>query len=67
VPCTYTIKFKEGETLMVSGTYEQDKWIFPYMTIWENIIVLVIRRIGSSHFSRLMNDRNLIVIKKVGT
>jgi hypothetical protein len=60
MPCTYTMKIKEGETLMVLGTYVQVKCIFWYMTIWENIVVLVIRRIGSSHFSRNMNDSNLL-------
>ncbi len=62
MPRTYTIKFKEGETLMVSSTCLQGKCIFPYMTIWQNIIVLVIRRTCTSLFSRKMNDRNLIVI-----
>ncbi len=60
MPYTYTTKIKEGETLMVSGTYVQDKCIFPYMTVWENIVVLVIRRIGSSHFYRNMNDSNIL-------
>jgi hypothetical protein len=62
MPCTYTIKFKEGETLMVSSTYVKDKCIFPYMIVWENIIVSMVRRIGNSHFSRKMNDNNLIII-----
>jgi hypothetical protein len=62
MPCTYTIKFLKGETLMVSSTCVQDKCIFPYMTTWQNIIVLGIKITCTSHFSRKMNDRNLIVI-----
>jgi len=46
---------------MVLGTFVQDKCIFPYMIVWQNIIVLVIRTC-TSHFSRKMNDRILIVI-----
>jgi hypothetical protein len=50
MPCTYTIKFKEGETLMVLSIYVQDKCIFPHMAFWENIVGLVICIIGSSFF-----------------
>jgi hypothetical protein len=60
-------QIKEGEPLMVSNMCVQKKCISPHIIAWENFVMLVIWRIGSSHFSRKMNDKNLILIKKVGT